>query len=126
MQDDEFYETTRNTNNKNAKILKEMDEGTYEETKKKIMRGEWKDMPQSINTTKRGNDSYGPTTMLQEWKMFKSWRGEGDKEKEWTAMVMQQIKYLDAGLRRGAVVGENREVSDWLPPPTHNRKRYQN
>ena len=126
MQEDEFYETTRHTNSKNAKVLKDIKEGTYEDTRKRIMKGEWKDMPNRIYTTKRGNESYGPTTILQEWDRFKTWGSEGDKEKEWKTMVVQQIQYLDAGLKRGAVKGESREVQDWLPEPMQNRKKYTN
>ena len=125
MKDDEFFETTRDTNNKNAKLLKKLGDRTYEETRKKIMKGEWKDIPSSIYTTKRGTDSNGPTTILQEWKGFKSWRDDGNRDKEWIMMVQQQLKYMDAGLKRGAVVAEDQEMENWLPPQTHNRRRPQ-
>ena len=126
MQEDEFYETTRSTNSKNVRVLKDIKEGTYEDTRKRIMRGEWKDMPNRIYTTKRGNESYGPTTVLQEWDRFKTWGDEAEKQKEWKTMVVQQVQYLDAGVKRGAVKVESRELQDWLPEPMQNKKKYQN
>ena len=88
------------------------------------MKGEWKDMPNRIYTTKRGNESNGPQTILQEWDRFKTWGNVGEKEKEWKTMVVQQLQYLDAGVKRGAVRGENQEVQEWLPEPTQNRKKH--
>jgi hypothetical protein len=121
MQDDEFYEMTRNTNNMNIKVLKNLGDRNFEDTRRRISRGEWKEMPQKIYTTKRGNDSKGPNTLLQEYKYFKAPRG-GDREKEWMTMVQNQMKYVEAGLKRGTVRGENQETIDWLPQPANNKK----
>ena len=120
MQDDEFYEMTRNTNNLNIKVLKNLGDRNFEDTRRKISRGEWKEMPEKIYTTRRGNDSNGPNTLLQEYKFFKTPMGM-DKEKGWVMLVQNQMKYVEAGIKRGTVRGEDLEINGWLPHPPVNK-----
>ena len=112
-QDDEFFEMTRHTNNMNVKLLKECGDKSYGETRSKILGGEWDNLPKKNYITRRGNESKGPNTFQLEYTTFKATRG-GDKDREWTTMVKNQIKYVDAGIKRGTVKGENSQTAGWL------------
>ena len=113
-QDDEFFGMTRNTNDKNAGIFKNAGLGSFEETKKKMEGGEWKNMPSKVYTTRGRNDSKGPTTFLQDYKVFSM---NGERREEWTKIVQSQMKYLENGANKGNVKGGNQEIINWLPEP---------
>ena len=119
-QDDEFFEMTRNTNNKNAGIFQSAGLGSFEETKRKIEGGEWKNMPQRVYTTRGRNDPKGPTTFLQEYRVFGT---SGERKEEWIRMVKSQMRYLETGANKGNVRGENQEIVKWLPEPKPPRRQ---
>ena len=119
-QDDEFFEMTRNTNDKNAGIFQSAGLGSFEETKRKIEGGEWKDMPPKVYTTRGRNDSKGPTTFLQDYKVFST---SGERREEWIRMVQSQMRYLETGANKGNVKGENQEIINWLPEPKTPRSQ---
>ena len=111
---------TRITNNKNVKIFKEIELGNFEETKRKIAEGEWKDMPPKVYTTRGRNDSKGPNTFLQEYKLFDM---GGERKEEWKRMVQSQMRYLETGANKGTVKGEDQEAANWLPEPPQPQKK---
>ena len=120
MQDDEFFEMTRITNNRNVSIFKGIGLGDFEETKRRIAGGEWKDMPPKVYTTRGRNDSKGPNIYLQEYKLFGM---GGERKEEWIRMVQSQMRYLETGANKGTVKAEDQEAANWLPEPKPPRNQ---
>ena len=98
-QDDDFFEKARKTNDINIGILMDQKDKSLAVTKGNAMKGEIKKVPKRINTTSRGNDSKGASTFQMEYLTFRAVKG--NKDGEWLELILRQIKYIEAGMKRG-------------------------
>ena len=74
--------------------------------------GEFNKITKRIYTTSRGNDSNEANTFQMDYATFRGTRKE--REAEWIEIVLRQIGYIEAGLKREGGMGTDMETTNWL------------